>query len=247
MDRVGSQLDRGERAMEALTRAPSISVIVPTLNEAATIAACVELLAAEPDVLEVLVADGGSTDQTREIARRIVGVQVIEAPLGRAWQLNRAAAQAQGSILWFVHADTQIQAGAAEEVVTLSCSPQFAVGAFHFAIDQPGARNRLIERLTSWRCRWFGLPYGDQGVFVRRELFARLGGFPEQPILEDVHFVRAAKRHGRCVISARPIFTSPRRWDRHGLVRVFFQHQWILLLDALGVSPATIARQRADR
>ncbi len=224
-----------------------ISVIVPALDESATIATCLASLVAEPEVAEVLVSDGGSQDDTIAIAAAHPKTRVVRAPRGRARQMNAAARQACGELLWFVHADSRFGPGAGAAIEQAMSNPDVAIGALRFAVDAAGLRFRCVEWLTRWRVRLRRTPYGDQGLFVRAADFTRWGGFPEQPILEDLHFLRIAKRHGRVSVIPIDLHTSPRRWERHGVLRVAWQHQQILWLDALGVSPERIAARRASR
>lgn len=224
-----------------------ISVIVPALDESVGIARCLVSLAAEAEVDEILVADGGSRDDTLAIASAQAKTRVVQAPRGRARQMNAAAREARGELLWFVHADSRVSAGAGAAIVRALADATVAVGALRFAIDARGIRWRMIEWLTRWRVALRHTPYGDQGLFVRARDFFKWGGFPEQPILEDLHFLRTAQRHGRVALIPCQIHTSARRWQQQGLIKVFVQHQRILWLDARGVSPEKIAELRAPR
>lgn len=224
-----------------------ISVIVPALDEARVIARCLASVAAEPEVAEVLVADGGSRDETIAIASAQAKTRVVQSPPGRAKQMNAAARQARGELLWFVHADSHVDAGAGAAIVREMADAKVAIGALRFAIDARGIAWRVIEAFTRWRVALRHTPYGDQGLFVRASDFSKWGGFPEQPILEDLHFLKTAKRYGGVALIPFNIHTSARRWQQQGVVKVFVQHQRILWLDARGVSPDRIAEMRARR
>lgn len=229
----------GERALLEGSR---VSVIVPTLNEA-------ELLAGTLDRVnggspwEVLVADGGSSDETRDIASRM-GARVVEGACGRAAQMNLAAASATGEYLFFLHADTVPPEGYQELLIRTLNRPRVAGGAFGLGIDCEIGAAGLIEKLVDLRCRWFGPPYGDQGLFVRRALFDRVGGFPEIRIMEDFRMVGRLKRLGMVVVAREQVRSSGRRWRSGGLIRTFLKHQLMLLAHHIGVPPNVISKFR---
>ncbi|RJP33571.1 MAG: glycosyltransferase [Phycisphaerales bacterium] len=218
------------------------SVIIPTLNEAAHIRQSVEF-ARDDGALEVLVVDGGSTDPTCRIARA-AGARVLDAPAGRARQMNAGAAAARGTILLFLHADTKLPLGYVSEVERMLCDPSVILGAFRLEIDHPGRVFRLIEFGANLRSRRLGLPYGDQALCVRAEGFRRLGGFPDLCFMEDYEFVRRARRAGRVVTAGTAVRTSPRRWTSRGAVRLTLIHQACIVAYRLGVAPARMARWR---
>jgi rSAM/selenodomain-associated transferase 2 len=226
--------------MEGVTA--RISVVVPARNEAKTIARALSRLR-EPGVVEVIVVDGGSTDETRAIAAPLAD-RVIEAPPGRARQMNAGAAAARGDILLFLHADSILPRGFAA-VVVAACERAIG-GRFDVTLDAPGILFRVIERGINWRSRWTGLFTGDQGLFIRRAVFEDLGGFPEQPLLEDLALARAMKRRGPVAALRERIATSARRWQRHGVVRTVLLMWWIRGRWALGADPAELARRYRD-
>jgi rSAM/selenodomain-associated transferase 2 len=215
-----------------------ISVIVPTLNEAATIAPTL-LRLSEREVLERIVVDGGSTDGTRTIAEDLAD-RVMIGPVGRAAQMNAGAKVARGDILFFLHADTLVPAGFAAAIVA-AC--EHAVGGrFDVELDAEGFALRVIERAINLRSRWSGLFTGDQGLFVRHAVFEAMGGFPDQPLLEDLAFSQALKRRGEVAALHERVRTSARRWQRHGVVRTVLLMWAIRALYALGMPPASLAR-----
>jgi rSAM/selenodomain-associated transferase 2 len=230
-----------------------ISAIVPTLDEASQLEPCLAALRREPEIGELLVVDGGSRDATRTIAASLgnapgpPAIRVLEAERGRARQLDAGARAAHGTILWFVHADARVTRGSGDAIVTALQDPSVALGAFRFALDHQTAALRLVVALTRWRGRWLRTPYGDQGLFLRRADYLAWGGFPDQPILEDLALVRTARRHGRIEILSLPLIASARRWRTHGVLRVAAQHQAILWLERLGIAPSRLARWRASR
>ncbi len=216
----------------------SISVIVPALDEEGQIAKAVESVRAE--AAEVLVVDGGSADRTREEAAA-AGARVLIAPRGRGLQLDHGARGATGDWLVFLHADTRLEAGWSREIAGLGAG--VAGGAFRFAVSSPRAGFRVIEAGVALRCALFRLPYGDQALFARREAYAACGGFPPLPLMEDVAFVGRLRRQGRMAVLRARAFTSPRRWERRGLVATTFANLRLLSLYALGRSPERLARE----
>jgi len=221
---------------------PRLSVIVPARDEAATIAATLSRLR-EPEVLEVIVVDGGSRDDTPILAAAFAD-RVIEAPAGRASQMNRGAALARGDILFFLHADTIVPPGFAG-VIEAACAGAIG-GRFDVRLDAPGAVFRILERAINCRSRASGLFTGDQGLFIRRDVFAELGGYPDQPLLEDLALSKAMKRRGRVEALRERLTTSARRWQRHGVLRTVLLMWWIRARYALGADPAALARIYRD-
>lgn len=213
-----------------------VAVIIPTLNEAANIAAT---LAAVGNA-EVIVADGGSGDDTAELAAKL-GVRVIEANGGRAAQQNAGAAATRAPLLLFLHADTRLPAGWAEVVRRTLADPRVALAAFRLAIDGATFGERIVAAGANLRSRAWGLPYGDQALFLRRETFERLGGFATLPIMEDWDLARRAKRFGRIAVVDPAVTTSARRWRKLGVLRTLWRNQMVLIGWRLGIAPARLA------
>ncbi len=242
-----SDVDRPEdlHLLAQLTSTAKISMIIPALNEAKSIATVLARLDSFANV-EPIVVDGGSEDDTVAIAQA-VGVKVVTAPKGRAGQMNAGARAATGEILLFLHADTFLPFSG-DRVVRQTLQPPLdarrsvpVAGAFELAIDAPLPSLRWIERLVNWRSRWRQMPYGDQAIFVTAETFWELGGFPEQPIMEDFELIRRLRRRGRIAIVAPPVVTSARRWLKLGVWQTTFINQAIVIAYLLGVSPAQLA------
>jgi rSAM/selenodomain-associated transferase 2 len=216
---------------------PGLSVVIPTLQAAAALPGTVAALGAAP--AEVVVADGGSTDGTPELARQL-GARVLAAPRGRGSQLAAGAAAATGPWLLLLHADTGLAPGWAAEAAAKLRDPTRA-WYFRFALDDDAPAARRLERAVAWRCRAFALPYGDQGLLIHRDLLARAGGIRPLPLMEDVDLVR---RLGRARLGAldAAVLTSAARWRREGYLARSARNLACLSLWFLGVPPARIAR-----
>ncbi len=218
----------------------SISIIIPALNESETLGRCLQRLVSVRDV-EVIVADGGSTDSTIDTARAH-GATTLHAAPGKASQMNAGAQKAQGDILLFLHADTELPQGFADRARDALSLPGIAAGAFRLAIDGNDFGLRIIERLVNFRAVFLQMPYGDQGIFMTAENFAAVGGFPDLPIMEDFELVRRLKRKGRIRILQMAAKTSARRWQRLGVMRTTLVNQAIILGYLLGVDPKRLAK-----
>ena len=210
-----------------------ISAIVPALNAAEHLPAC---LAALSEADEIIVVDSGSSDATNAVAREL-GARLIDAPRGRGSQLAAGAEAATGDALLFVHADTRLTAGWAELAQRhLAGSPRPA--CFRFRLDDAAWQARVIERGVALRTRLFGLPYGDQGLLIRREAYERSGGYRPLALLEDVELHR---RVGRPVMLGADAVTSAERWRRDGWARRSLRNLACLALWQAGVSPDWLA------
>ncbi|MBF2079139.1 MAG: TIGR04283 family arsenosugar biosynthesis glycosyltransferase [Synechococcales cyanobacterium T60_A2020_003] len=221
----------------------SISVVIPTLNEADCIEQAIASIRQhhdDPSRLDIIIADGGSGDPTVDKALGC-GVRVIQAPLGRAHQMNAGAEIATGEILLFLHADTKLPPQFATHITEVLGRPRAIAGAFELQIDGSDRRLRWVEWGVKWRSRLNQMPYGDQALFMRSEIFHQVGGFPPLPILEDVEMVKRLKRIGRIYIAPAAVRTSARRWQRLGIVRTTLLNQLVLLAFWLGVPTDRIA------
>lgn len=233
---VWEEIER--RAMSPPTT-QRLSVIIPALNEAAQLGDTLAALRDADDV-EVIVVDGGSRDETCEVAAG-AGARVLAAPRGRARQMNIGAAAATGELLLFLHADTHLPAGFERAVREAAAREGFVAGAFRLEIEGAGPSLRWVARMANLRSRWLRLPYGDQAIFLRRELFRVLGGFPEMPLMEDFELMRRLRRLGTIVLLPLAVQTSSRRWRKLGVWRTTLINQAIVLAYLLGVSPSRLA------
>jgi rSAM/selenodomain-associated transferase 2 len=217
----------------------NISIIVPTLNEAANLPA---LKPAAAMVKELIVVDGGSTDGTVDTARDL-GFRVLEetGSGGRGMQLNTGAANTSSPILLFLHADTLLPPDFPEAVLGYLANPDNTLGAFRLKVDKGGLLLNFIVMCANLRSRLLHLPYGDQSFFIRKDDFMKFGGFPEEPIMEDFMLVKQATKHGRVETLPQTVTTSARRWRRLGPIRTTCINQLVILGYYLGVRPQKLA------
>lgn len=216
-----------------------ISVIIPTFNEEASLEGLLQQLAACPTPHEVLVADGASTDGTVPLAQRYA--RVLACQRNRGGQLNCAAREARGEVLLFLHADVHLPPGALAAVGRGLADPAVVGGNFGLEFAGSGFSDRAFTVISRWR-RWFGIFYGDSGIFVRRAVFDRLGGFREWPLMEDYEFARRLVRAGKTVCLPERLRVSSRRWQRRRLWRTMTSWFFIHTLYYLGVSPYWLVR-----
>ncbi len=189
------------------------------------------------------MADGGSEDGTRAVAR--ARARLVDAPRGRGRQLNAGARAARGDVLLFLHADTWLSQGSADSLTRALARDEVAGGCFKVALRGPSASRpiaRLLVRSINARSRWLRTATGDQAIFARRRVFDRIGGFSEGELFEDVLFYRALRRCGAVVLLDPPARTSDRRWRQRGYPRTIASHLLLRLLFLMGVNPARLAR-----
>lgn len=217
-----------------------LSIVIPTLQAAKVLPATLVCLSGGED--EIVVADGGSLDATREIATA-AGARVIEAPRGRGPQLAAGAAVATGDWLLFLHADTVLAAGWRDRTQEFTADPESdrRAAVFRFAVDDDGRAARRLERMVAWRTCRLGLPYGDQGLLISRSLYDELGGFSPIPLMEDVDMVRRIGRRNLTVLDAAAV-TSAARYRTAGYLRRSLRNLFCLGLYFLGVPPHRIER-----
>ncbi|PZV04826.1 MAG: glycosyltransferase [Leptolyngbya sp.] len=218
----------------------SLAIVIPVMNESAHLAQTLAVVNTAPEV-EVIVVDGGSRDNTVQIAKEF-GAVVIQSQPGRAVQMNAGAATATAPNLLFLHADTRLPLGYDELIHKTLRQPKVIAGAFNLAIAGSQIGLRLVEWGVKWRSHWLHMPYGDQGIFLKTEVFHSLGGFPNLPIMEDFVLVQRLNKLGKVAIAAATVSTSDRRWQTFGIFKTTFGNQLIILGYFIGISPATLAQ-----
>lgn len=192
----------------------SLSVIVPTLNEADYIGTCLETLSSQPAVSQVIVADGGSDDATRDICERF-GATVVSCPRGRGLQIREGIRVARGDVIMILHADCRLRDGVTRQIVdTLNAAPYLVGGAVGMAFEPRGGRKGVITFLNNLRTRLTDIAFGDQGQFFRTEALPIIGGFPAQMFMEDVELSFRLKEVGPLAFLPRGVVVSGRRWDK---------------------------------
>jgi rSAM/selenodomain-associated transferase 2 len=221
-----------------------ISVIVPAFNEEKSIAATLmELQCLKPE--EIIIVDGGSSDRTREICQRF-GVELYLSRRGRARQMNFGAQRAGGDVLLFLHADTRLPPSAFEDIRAALQDRRVLGGRFDLQLDSPRPLLKLIGFMISLRSRLSKVGTGDQAIFVRRDVFAELGGYPDIPLMEDVAFSRALKRRGAVACLHSRVVSSARRWEMDGIWRTVVKMWTLKTLYLLGISPIRLKRYYGD-
>lgn len=228
-----------------------VSIVIPVLDEQAGIVASLRRLVRDFADCEILVVDGGSTDATVALAAQVAaeagrsGVRVLPGPQGRARQMNAGAGQAGGEVLWFVHADTRIEPAARRQIAAALADPAVVGGGLTLRFDPASPALRYLAWASNQRARRLHWIFGDQAMFVRREAFQAVGGFPDLPIMEDLEMSRRLSQLGRLVVLAAASTASSRRFDQHGTWRMLAFMQWLKALHFAGVDAEEIARRYA--
>lgn len=225
---------------------PALCIVLPVLDEAGTLAARLRALEGlRRRGARVVVVDGGSDDDTLAIARAHADLALL-APRGRASQMNAGAAACPADVLLFLHADTTLPENADLLVRRATLGP-FAWGRFDVRIASPRPLLGLVGALMNLRSRWSGIATGDQAIFVRHDLFQRVGGFPDLPLMEDIAICRHLKQHGRPACLRDRVTTSSRRWDRHGVWRTILLMWRLRVAFFFGADPRELAIQYGYR
>jgi rSAM/selenodomain-associated transferase 2 len=221
-----------------------ISIVIPVLNEEKSIAETVAaLMPLKPH--ELIIVDGGSSDRTYEICNRL-DVTVLSSPRGRGLQMNHGARQATGDVLLFLHADTRLPGSSIDDIRGALRNPQCVGGRFDVQLDGVHWMLGVIGAMISMRSRMSRVATGDQGIFVRRGIFAELGGYPDIPLMEDVAFSRALKSRGAVACLRSRVISSARRWEKQGIWRTILRMWLLKLLYLVGVSPVRLKRYYGD-
>ena len=217
----------------------TISIIIPVRNEEDAIGPCLDSLADYSD-LEILVVDGGSSDQTiQEIRKR--GCRPVSSAPGRGKQQHAGAKAASGDFFLFLHCDTRLPHNFTTHVRKILEQEGVAAGAFQLAINAQGLGYRIIEYSANLRSRLLKLPYGDQALFMKKETYFAANGFPDQPILEELDLLSRLKNLGRIVIAPAYATTSARRWQQHGIMKTTIVNQLMLTGWVMGISSERLA------
>lgn len=227
-----------------------ISVIIPTLNEERTIAATLAHTASL-GFAELIVVDGGSTDETPALlesyrlktqSSALSPVHWVTASPGRARQMNEGAKASHGEILLFLHADTQLPRDANTVINRALADRRMVGGRFDVRFDRPSMWGTIISKTMNWRSRLSGLATGDQALFVRRPIFEQMGGFADMPLMEDIEFSGRLKQAGATAALTATVTTSFRRWEQHGPLRTILLMWTLRFLYWIGISPSHLVK-----
>jgi len=217
-----------------------VSIIVPALNEQECITEAIGALQQLEGEKEIIVVDGGSSDETRSLAHA-QGVRVLTSAAGRGIQMHAGALEATGDVLWFVHADTVPPAHALDEIRGRLEDPLIAGGNFGLVFDGPSRAARQLTTIYPM-LRILGLCYGDSGIFIRRDVYKRIGGFRPLALFEDLDLLRRLRRAGRFVHLPSKIRASSRRFEQRNFALVWLHWTALQVLYWCGVSPNRLAR-----
>ena len=217
-----------------MTDRPLVSIVIPTLNEEAIVGSTLDRCREQPPPFELIVADGGSTDDTRRIARTS-GARVLNAPQGRGTQLNYGAEHADGDILLFLHADTLLPRNGLAHVRNAIAEPSTTSGTFRLQFDTATPLLRLYAWCTRWP--WIRLCFGDRGLFVSRNAFDAVGGYPDWPIFEDLELAHRLNEYGGFRFLGIPVTTSARRFQRNGILWQQCRNLYLWLHYICGTDP----------
>ncbi len=228
--------DKGCTRIDLMSK---ISVVIPTLNEEKYIGPLLEQLQAIPEVTEIIVSDGGSIDNTQQIVTGFAKCTWIESMTGRAMQMNTGARKATSSVLLFLHADSRVDVNGMKKIPQ-TLLDKVGAGSFYLSFDCTGFWLNIYSGFSKFN--WTIFTYGDQGLFIKRDLFEKIGGFKEIPIMEDLDIIRRIKRHTRFQKINFPITTCARRFKKHGVVFQQLKNIWLVSLFYLGVSPNWLSR-----
>jgi len=222
-----------------------ISVIIPALNEAGNIVRTLDSL--QPMRRrghEIIVVDGGSDDETLAISRPLTD-QLVEATRGRANQMRAGAAVASGAVIWFLHADTVPPGSADRLILNELVQPDCRWGFFNVLFPGDSLMLKVVALLMNLRARITGIATGDQGIFITRVLYEKIGGIPAIPLMEDIALSRTLKRYTRPAVIRKKLVSSPRRWEKHGVTKTILMMWGLRLAYFIGVDPARLAKYYA--
>ena len=222
--------------------APRLSIVIPALNEQRSLVPLLDDIAALRTAVELIVVDGGSTDDTCDVARR-GGARVVGAERGRGIQLRTGGLHATAPMLCFLHADVRIPQQARRTLETIAHAGEHGAWAFRLRIDGARRAYRAIEWSANTRSSLLGLPYGDQGLVISRSRYDAVGGYSDLPIMEDVAIARVLRRTGGITLLPASLLVSPRRWERDGALRRSIRNAWLLTRYLTGTAPSVLSRR----
>ena len=229
----------------AAVNSARISVVIPALNEAGCITRTLDKLqAVRQRGHELIVVDGGSIDNTLAVSKALADQLIVSRP-GRARQMRAGAAAANGSVIWFLHADT-LPAADADLLIQNALEPDInRWGHFDILFSSNRLVFRMIALLMNYRSRISGIATGDQGIFIARTLYEQVGGIPEIPLMEDVALSRKLKHYSRPLVINKKLTTSPRRWEKHGIARTILKMWGLRFAYFVGIDPARLEKYYA--
>lgn len=217
-----------------------ISVIIPVINEEKNLIKLFSNFVQKPEI-EFIFVDGGSKDNTINLIKK-AGFKVILSPiLRRSYQMNLGAKKAQGKILLFLHGDTILPDDYDQVIINTVQKNNFITGAFKLKIDNQKPLFRFIEILVNWRSQYLSLPYGDQGIFIKKQVFESLKGYQDLAIMEDFELIKTVQKIGKIYIANASVITSARRWEKVGIFKTTLINQLIILGYYLKIKPEKLA------
>jgi len=229
----------------AAVKSARISVVIPVLNEAGYITRTLDRLQAmRRRGHEIIVVDGGSDDETMAVSHSLAD-RLIQAPRGRASQMRAGAAVANGSVIWFLHADAIPVDNADSLILNALARCDSRWGRFDVLLSRDRFMLKVVAWLMNLRARITGIATGDQGIFIARVLYEKVGGIPAMPLMEDIALSRTLKRFSRPAVIKQKLASSPRRWEEHGIARTILMMWGLRLAYFFGVAPARLAKYYA--
>jgi rSAM/selenodomain-associated transferase 2 len=221
-----------------------VSIIIPALNEEESIPFLLENLASQEGDFEIIVADGGSADNTLTICKSYPDIKIISSEKGRALQMNKGAEIARGNTLLFLHADTLLPRKGIETIENVMNDDRFSAGSFFVRFDNEDGMLSFLARFTRINNRY--LTWGDQGIFIRRSIFNEIGGYKNIPLMEDLEIQKRVRRRGKFIKLPLPVTTSSRRFIQNGILRQKLLNIALIMAYEIGVSPARIKKFYSD-
>ncbi len=224
-----------------IVKPPKISIIIPVLNEATTINTTIDAVFKQNvNTIEIIVVDGDANHSTLKFIKN-KNVIPLSSPPGRSVQMNHGAVKAKGEILLFLHSDTTLPKNGLDQIITTMKDKKISAGAFDLTINAKHFAFRIIEKIATFRSRLSRVPFGDQAIFIRKDLFAKLDGYIEQPVMEDLDLMQRIKKARLKIRFLSPgVLTSARRWEEEGIVYCTLRNWGILGLYLMGVNPSRL-------